>query len=820
MKDNKAPEKFLDEVFNSEEKARIKELFCPREWNDSGKCWSFLCKNYEKKGKDYSGGYIISDLIVERTEEAMAMLDCRYGNLYYWDDRLCTFGLINMENFLIQEKFMTENPDKHCERLCLGVRIYYKGIELEKRELPGIGNELFQYIDIKGKLERKYINLSRKGLTDEGERYFIKKIYTPFLESISKMLKEMNKNQPNEIVNGVKQSLEFKAEVYKILNAKINQYHEMDDSEILWKLNEMKKQLIRMYKESVISFTMLSFLAQKTKFDPVMQIGCIGNGSKQCCWSQVIEVITGFCGNSRLMAGSCIFEEKDNSETSEKVALFKDVLMDNSVLFHTEYRYPTNLSTGELLGDGTSDTLTFPEIFSNRNQFMIVSKREDRFAPWKQYLVPIWSDEIGDSEENNLIYLLKRYLVMSNYSRDKEEVQEKILQMGNRALRVAETAIESFGGGGNMTSKEYQQQYFLKWLLCYIPTVALFMSEDGNVRVNIIHSMIFPSIFVNDWVKRLTIQRIFEEADKYGIQRFSIPAWQGMEYISCQELPYSHYFVKRGYLCEESCNRVIFPFVKEEIQEMWKQINSSRTQKIVENLKQLCVGMLMRNYLPKWIEKIEGKNYIEALVLKVSEKDTVRTVRKEFINSSERIKQRTFPRLIDRAKILNRNLVISELKTKNIEKSSLEELIGMSEKWENVYVMLLTQALCNDYGVELPKEVWENLEGLESYIQAWDFILHKKYLESTRNVKEYQEKYKEQIVNADGTVYDKRERILTYIEKFQGNRYTREYLENCWNQYTDELFCLFRTIEEEQYLVFQMLDDDCRAINRGLSEGN
>lgn len=811
MKENITSESFVDKVFDEEEKKKIEELFCLREWNNSGKCWSFLCKQYEKKNE--------FGLVVERTEELMVMLDCRNGNLYCWDDRLCTFGLVNMENFLIQERFMTENPDKHCESLCLGVRIYYKGIALEERELPGIGNEIFQYIDIKGKLERRYINLSRRGFTEEGERYFLKKIYLPFLESISKMLKVLNKNRPNEILSGVKQSLENKAEVYDILNEKVNQYDEADDTKILVKLKEMKDQLIRMFKECVISFTMLSFLAQKTKFDPITQIGCQDNKRKDCCWSQVIESMVSVCGYNEQFANDMELLNGEKLKVSKKAALYKEVLKENSVLFHTKYRYPVNLLTGEPLGGGTSGTLTFPEIFSDRNQFMIVSKRADRFAPWKQYLVPIWSEEQGVDEEENLIYLLKKYLVMSDYTKDKEEVRKKILRMGDKALRIAETAVDSLGGDGDMSSEEYQQQYFLKWLLCYIPSVALFMNKDGNVRVNIIHSKIFPSIFVNDWVKRLTIQRIIEESEKYGIQRFSVPAWQGMENISCQELPYSHYFVKRGYICKESYNRVIFPFSKDEIQEMRTQFDLSQKQEIVENLKQLCRSLSIRGYFSQWIKKLVDDSYIESIV-REEDKLFVFSIRNKFLGSLERNKQRVFLRLVDRATLANRNLIVSKLKVKDFEEIALEELVEMSKDWADVFFLLLTQAICSEYGAGLSKEAWIYPLGLDSYIVAWDFVLHKKYLQCTRNVRKYQEGYNEQIANANGDVYAKRERILSYVEKFQGTRYPKEYLENCWNQYTEELFRLFQAIEEEQYLVFQVLDDDCRAIRRSLYGGN
>ena len=59
-----------------------------------------------------------------------------------------------------------------------------------------------------------------------------------------------------------------------------------------------------------------------------------------------------------------------------------------------------------------------------------------------------------------------------------------------------------------INSQEYRQQYILKWLLKYIPTVALFMNETGNTRINIIHGQSFPIIYVNDNYKMFTAQRM------------------------------------------------------------------------------------------------------------------------------------------------------------------------------------------------------------------------------------------------------------------------------------------------------------------------
>lgn len=814
---NEEEEKFetiVKENFEPKQAEIVMRLFQEREWERSGKAWSFYYKKYlEEKNKTEEGENKNSEIVVEKTENAIALLDCRDGHLYYWDNKLCTFCLINMVNFLLQERRQTENTNKHWEKNSLGVKIYYKGILLEERELPEIGNELLQCIDIKGKLEREYVSLSRKGFTERGREYFLQEIYVPLLESVSKMLKTMNKKHPKSVKDCVRRSLNDKAIILRAFAEKMERwksgdeqiYGVTDQGEWLGKFAEMRQRLLVMFKENVITITMLAFFAQKDIFEPLAEIGCGNNGGEECCWAKVIQYVQMCCG-----------QQTNTRVWDVHVERFWDSSLESSVLFHIEHRSQVDLEEGLNQRMKGSGWITFPDIFSHENQFMVISKRENRSASWKQYLTPIRSS--GDEEKfPTIIQYLKQYSVMTSNSDEKKKMEDRILQMGKRALLLADGYGKNTSGGtGTMNPGEYLQQYFLKWLLRYIPTVALFMSDDGNTRVNIIHGKTLPFVFMDMSTKKLILQRILEEANNYDIQRFSIPAWQGLENLSCRKLPYSHYFVKRGYMAEESYSKVIFPFEKDELVEIDGQIHSDKAQQTIHGLRMLRKLLNVRQQLLSILPQSEKK--VSELLRNMPDEDQKETIFRmyQFFMDGFWQKNNRIFRIIDKVRTEYRDFVVLILKEEKCETEFLlEDLKKISESWESIYIWLLLRVVysyyweTNESMSEVMKE--ENFgitkEMKKSLGKAWNYVLKNKYMQNADNVLKYERKYSEDMEKGVGIPYEKRERILAYIEKARDNVLRREYLQNCWIRYVSELFRLLQDMEEEQYQAMEGLAD-------------
>lgn len=785
------------EFFDEDSKNTIQNVFRRREWERQGKSWLFhMDKDKER-------------VVVERTDNAIAMLDCRNGHLYFWDKVLSAYCLANMENFLLQERQNTERIDESCENYVPGVRLYYKGIELEEKELPGIGNELFQYIDIKGKLEREYINLSRKGFTESGERYFLQNIYYPLLDSILKTLKIMDSKQGDKIKNEVYQSVEEKEKVLEKIKVTIEEFDKENKNLPDWEkalrehqkkeLLNLQKRLVMLYKDNIISITMLAFFAQKDKFDPITQIG-LGESRKKnvSCWNVIIEYVQKSCG-----------------------ALGED--LSGSVLFHIEHRpFIDLLNANE---SNNSGVITFPDIFSDKNQFMVVSKREDRSAPWKQYLVPVCKLDKDYKEErgHSIILRLRKYSMIDRTSNEMKVLEQEIEQMGENALTAGHSfSLDELGYQGPMTPGEYLQQYLLKWLLKYIPTIALFMNNDGNVRVNIIYSKIFPFVYMNADTKRLIIERIVEKATNYGIQRFSIPAWQGLENLKSHELPYSHYFVKRGYLSEESYGKVIFPFSEEELLEIMKLLNPEEEREKVEKLKRLGEVLHIRRYLTNSISN--SIPVIEDLLSDIEpkeesmnheQKEGFISVYKQFVDEfqKEGIRLSYISRIMSRVKQSYRNMIVNIYTTIEKKTYSLDNLMNAIPNWDKVFLWVLLSAVYRVYTGGGTPDLPEKYEtALQSLGEAWYFILNNQYLQNSESMVKYKQDYYSQLEKGTGTTFQKQERILEYIHMNNRSSLSHDYLTSCWMLFVKEVFCIFESLAQEQYKVLDDLTDDRTAI--------
>lgn len=108
-------------------------------------------------------------------------LDCKEMKLYIWCDEVGSIARLGVRRFLGKISNLARKSSVR-EEYVKGARIYYKGIFLETREFSDDA-EILEYIDIKQRLPRRYLNISRNCLTDAGENYLEKEIYQKILES-------------------------------------------------------------------------------------------------------------------------------------------------------------------------------------------------------------------------------------------------------------------------------------------------------------------------------------------------------------------------------------------------------------------------------------------------------------------------------------------------------------------------------------------------------------------------------------------------------------------------------------------------------------
>lgn len=783
--------KIMDQLEDLDKKVEIEKVLGERKWFNEGKSWMFY---FDKKEISELAG-----VFVERTDDSIGLLDFRDGVLYLWNNVLNVACIINMENFMRREKEESESRNKHCEHIERSVRIYYKGIELEKMELPDFGNEMIQSIDIKGKLERKYINLSRKGLTENGYTYFLDKIYRHLLKSISDILKGINMNQGEKLKESVKSVLTQKSNLLEqftmLTSLRTIPFDEggrillKDD---MRKVKKIQHQLEESQKKNLIFIVLLAFFAQMKHYNPLLRLSCGENPEDICHWSQLIDFI------------ACQFAETEkNKETKKDEQIKNNEQISNSVLFHIKCRPEANLFDDKSNDGNTGNSITIADLFSEQKQFIIVSKRENASAPWKQYLTPI---DISRKGNFGIIELLRQYMTKYSFSQEKEMMEKQILDMGSEALKLAENyGKNSAGTSGPMDPDEYLQQYFLKWMLQYIPTVALFVSEDGKIRVNVMHSKIFPFVFVNEAYKRMTIERILEEWKKYGIQRFSIPAWQQLEYLKCKKVPYSHYFVKRGFISRESYGKVLFPFGAKELTTIFSYMDSSRRSIQLQQLEQLFEVLNIRKYLTVMLN--ENPDFLEKIINDIEKNQTEgdeNGYSKLYNNFKDEWKNGKLRSLsvTDNIRYVYREFIQYNLQpSKNKYSFNLERFVKNSDNWKRVYVCLLLKTLQETYQeITLSNPLELIREEDYQIIGAWEYLITGQYMEDVSEIIHYKKEYFEMLLMDGNETALRRKRMIEYIEENAVNTIEGDNIKNCWKKYEEEILESLVNIEMKEFI--------------------
>ena len=147
-----------------------------RPWKDNGVSWIYFVDQIKDS----------DEFIYDEIDGNKFMFDCATGRLSIWSERWNAFADVGISSLLQCENGIKR---KKIDEELQGVRIFYKGIELESRCIER-NTELLECIDIKGELERSFINISRRGFTPEGERYFEEQLYPGLLEIVKRVFKK------------------------------------------------------------------------------------------------------------------------------------------------------------------------------------------------------------------------------------------------------------------------------------------------------------------------------------------------------------------------------------------------------------------------------------------------------------------------------------------------------------------------------------------------------------------------------------------------------------------------------------------------------
>lgn len=667
------------------------------------------------------------------TSNATFALEYNTARLHIWAKEIKAFCVVSGANLLEREKEQVNGKTQSAK----GVTIFYKGIKLECKCVEEI--EIFEFIDIKGNLARSYINISRRGFTTEGEKYFEKEVYKKLLSLVREILQFINKN--SESLTRLKENIIGKIENNLLSNDEKKECKKLNDIEYRERVEKLAKQLV--------SLAFLSHLAVKDVNDELSHLGKNCGIYEECVWQKTINEV-----NERL----------------EKNSKLKDELERYSILFEIQgYDYHNTY---------VENKFTILDLFSNKNHFGIFQKRKDSFDVWKIYIISIEQHVYDIYEQKMLSGLVKSD---DNEKKDAKSLDEQIEMWTDSVFELSDDIGNE--ASSVLDKQKYQQQFLLVWLLQNIPTIGMFCDKDGNKRLNVLGDYIYPYIYTNQYHRRQIVERILKTAAERKFNRFSTYAWQGRQFLSVEDVSFSCFFVKRGYLNNASMHRVIVPIEGETLRNVQNAVEQVEDLSFVKDMRLLA-------------HMLEFKNYFRDLMNKEALTDREREV-KQKVEKKAIGKNTTVVGLEINEFFMDTmySMVDKEVKEETLPEEYFVELRASKKEWYDCYLNVIE--VCAEDGVN--QEMVEKIKKQKIFqfiSRGWSFMHSNMnevvlpYLQTKKIKEDYLQKCKTDIF-----LKNKNQRIIKYI--LANGRYPmrEKQLEQCFNDFIREIFEVAEMIE-------------------------
>lgn len=490
------------------------------------------------------------NFVCGETEKERYAFDCETAHLLLWVKEWDTFTEVGISNLL--KELREYRAIKNSKEIFHGTRILYKGIELQEK-CKQYDAEFLEYIDIKKELKREYIRINRNGFTESGQLFFQKQLYPQVLESVKNALRDME-------IRAVQDNEEEKHDFYTIMK---NILQEKCTRVMKNTQGDQYIASIQKLTALIASAAVLSYFAVREEWNVWELMGRTAiKDTKEKSWRTVPEMI---------------------EEMLSKYPEVLKILREHTALFRIQcISQKLNMSIEK---SKRSAEIQFHQLFMENRHYAILQEREDKYSQWELHL--IYFDDHAD-----------------NVYKEIEDVPHKDVQniekWGDNLCNLSQAFLPT---------NDQKQQIVLRWLLKNMPTIAMFCDHSGNVRVNILSQKIAPSIFLSDNFKYLILDRMMQVAELEGVERFSVFTWQNQECISLKELPYSIFFVRRGYLSPYSYHKTIVPLNGSWFR-YWKQ--NIANNNLVECLRRLLSDMdVMQHQSIKLIEQKKSEQSSE-----------------------------------------------------------------------------------------------------------------------------------------------------------------------------------------------------------------
>ena len=326
-----------------------------RPWREDKRSWIFYLDKIKNN----------ENIITGEVDDNTFLFDCETARLSIWSTEWNTFIDVGVRNFINQvdgRSYLNRSDS-------MNTRIFYKGVEIQSKCM-GQDAGILECIDIKGELDRTYINISRKGFTAEGETYFGEKLYPGLLQAVHKVLKYLERAETDK---------NFAEIIEKIVDKKCKSSAE-----------EEKKELIVL----IVSISILAYYAMRDEWNISEKLYEEDDKDKSNTWSELLEKI-----NSILTQN-----EKLCAELSDMTSFF-------AIDVYTVDHKPYNPR-----GRRTNLKFNFLQFFLKYNHWAILQSRRNENSNWVDYPVLIKSESIKSIEYDKMTDL--------PYDKDNDELLE------------------------------------------------------------------------------------------------------------------------------------------------------------------------------------------------------------------------------------------------------------------------------------------------------------------------------------------------------------------------------------------------------------
>lgn len=672
-----------------------------RPWREEKRSWIF----YKDEIKENNN--IINDSV----DGNEFMLDCETARLSIWSQEWNSFVEVGVNNLLKKEKReLRGKKNISSTEVC----VFYKGMHLDMRNVKKDAG-ILEVIDIKGDLPRNYINISRGNFTRDGERYFDEELYPGLLDVVQTVLQYLaykTTEKPDKY---------FANKIVYMVDEKCKEIREMRKqmgTQVSAELARLRDELISL----TVSVSVLSYLAVRDEWNIVERMG-ENFSNYRVVWGNLITDIDD------------ILSKPENKYVLNQLS--KSTQFFNIKVYSEEHMEIVN----DRANKNSQFKFRFTQIFLPKKHWAIFQTRKDSYSNWNAHLILL-----GDGKES------EEFDEIVSFPRETES-NERLERWAKKLCDAKEFQDDN---------EDSSQQFLLNWMLKNIPTVGMFCDDRGNVRVNILASRIYPSVFLNNNFKYLILERMLEEVKENKIQRFSTIAWQHREIIGCHQLPFNIFFIKRGYLSSYSYFKTIIPFDGKLLNELVEKINNSSD--IKQRMLYLMEQMDYQTCISK--EKNNESNWS--------------------VNEGEIISDYLFEKI--RQMRFNPKYNLHQLLTEQYEKLS-----GCRELYQDIYELYEMILSKTDSDISRLSVKIKNNELVEIICSAW-IILGLRQEQIFAEVNEVQEAFNKYIRN-ESSYNQKKEKIVDYLVDKGAYRFEREQIKHSVELYEQELLELFHRME-------------------------